>query len=68
MKTEKTTHHAIARYRAYKDGVHISKLVKKLEIYFSELTFVILVLKVEYQVGLGFSNSNFFTNKIFYDW
>ena len=41
-------------------------LVKKLEIEKTKPTFTLKTLKVVYLVGLVFSNSNFFTNKIFF--
>ena len=40
-------------------------LVKKLEIEKTKTTFIILLLKVVYKVGLVFSNSNFLINKIY---
>ena len=40
-------------------------LLKKLEIEKTKPTFIISVLKVEYQVGLVFSISNFFMLKIY---
>ena len=47
-----------------KNFIFFFLLIKKLEIEKTKLTFVISVLKVVCYVGLVFSNSNFFINKI----